>query len=156
MRWNNWFYTGVGNLLQSSEQDIKLQTNVGGGIGRYLKNTNSATIAVFGGLAWQNTRYNQSVVTQPGQNTAAILVGAAAELFKFNKTNLTMKATVFPAISQPGRVYSNVDATYYVKFWGDFTWNLSFYGNWDNEPPAHFSGSNYGTSSGLGWTFGNK
>ena len=42
------------------------------------------------------------------------------------------------------------------KFFHNFTWNISFYGNWDNQPPAGFSGSNYGTSSGLGWTFGNK
>lgn len=69
---------------------------------------------------------------------------------------MTLTAAVFPAISQPGRVYTNVSATYYVKFWSDFTWNLSFYGNWDNQPPATFSGSNYGTSTGLGWTFGNK
>jgi hypothetical protein len=45
--------------------------------------------------------------------------------------------------------------TYYVKFFGNFTWNLSFYGNWDNRPPAHLAGSDYGASSGLGWTFGN-
>jgi hypothetical protein len=152
--WNNWFYTGIGNFLQSSEQNIQLQTNMGAGIGRYLKNSNRATIAVFGGLAWQNTRY--SALEQGTQNTAAVLIGAGAELFKFNKTNLTLKGTVFPAISQPGRVYTNFNATYYVKFLSDFTWNFSFYGNWDNQPPAHFSGSNYGTSSGLGWTFGNK
>jgi len=36
------------------------------------------------------------------------------------------------------------------------TWNVSFYGSWDNRPPPTFSGSDYGTSSGLGWTFGNR
>jgi hypothetical protein len=49
-----------------------------------------------------------------------------------------------------------VNANYYVKFFSNFTWNVSFYGNWDNQPPLHFSGSNYGTSSGLGWAFGNR
>ena len=157
LRWNNWFYTGIANLLQSSEQDIQLQTNLGGGIGRYLKNTNRSTIIVFGGLAWQNTRYSQTNgLQQFNQNTAAGLAGAIVELFKFNNTNLTITGTVFPAISQPGRVYTNLNATYYLKFYNDFTWNLSFYGNWDNQPPHNFSGSNYGMSSGLGWTFGNK
>jgi hypothetical protein len=50
----------------------------------------------------------------------------------------------------------NTDTPYYVIFFGNFTWNLSCYGNWDNEPPPHFAGSNYGISSGLGWTCGNK
>ncbi len=156
LRWNNWFYTGVGNFLQSSEQGIDLQSNLAGGIGRYLKNTNHSTIAVIGGMAWQNTRYSQLVADQASQSVGAFLVGAQVELFKFDKTNLTINASTFPSYSQPGRVFTSTNVTYYVKFLGDFTWNVSFYGNWDNQPPPHFNGSDYGTSSGLGWTFGNK
>ncbi len=156
LRWDQWFYTGLGSALQSSEQDIDLQSNIGGGIGRYLKNTNRATIAAFAGLAYQNTRYSQSEGALPSQNVLAVMIGASAELFKFNKTNLTIAANVYPAISQPGRVYSDLNATYYIKFWSDLTWNLSFYGNWDNQPPERFSGADYGTSIGLGWKFGNK
>lgn len=156
LRWENWFYTGVGAFLQSSEQDIALQSTIGGGLGRYLKNTNHATIALFGGLAYQNARYSQTATHQASQNTAAALAGINADLFKFNKTNLSLQASVLPAINQPGRVFANVNTTYYIKFWGNFTWNISFYGNWDNQPPPTFSGSDYGTSTGLGWTFGNK
>ena len=39
LRWNNWFYSGTGNFLQSSVQGIDLQTTLGGGVGRYLRNT---------------------------------------------------------------------------------------------------------------------
>lgn len=155
MRWDNWFYTGLGSLLQSTEQDISLQSSVGGGIGRFLRNTNRSRIAVYGGLAYQNTKYNQTTA-DPSQNTVAALVGASAELFKFNKTNLTINTNIIPAFNQPGRVYTTLNATYWMKFWGNFTWNVSFYGNWDNQPPPTFSGSDYGTSTGLGWTFGNR
>jgi hypothetical protein len=155
MRWDNWFYTGVGSFLQSTEQRIQLQSNVGGGMGRFVTNTNHSTITLFSGLAYQNTRYSQTETQPPIQNTAAAMVGVNAGLFKFDKTKLTVGAIAFPALNQAGRVYSNVNATYYLKFWGNFTWNLSFYGNWDNQPPAHFSGSDYGMTSGLGWTFGN-
>jgi hypothetical protein len=156
LQWNNWFYTGVGAFLQSSEQNINLQSNLAGGIGRYLKNTNHATIAVAGGMAWQNTNYSQSADLHGSQKVAAAMVAANVELFKFDKTNLTIQGSVFPALSEPGRVYNNVNLTYYVKFFGNFTWNFSFYGNWDNQPPPNSAGSNYGASSGLGWTFGNK
>ncbi len=81
---------------------------------------------------------------------------ADCKLFQFNKTNLSFTANVFPAISQPGRVYTNFNATYYIKISGTLSWNVSFYGNWDNQPPPTFSGSDYGTSSGLSITFGNK
>jgi hypothetical protein len=156
LRWNNWYYSGLGNFLQSSTQDIQLQTNLSGGIGRYLKNTNHAKISVLAGFAWQNTRYSHSTNSQNNPNIAAAVVAADVKLFKFDKTNLDVSATVFPALSQPGRVFFNTNITYYVKLFRNFTWNVSFYGNWDNQPPAHFSGSDYGTSSGIGWKFGNR
>jgi hypothetical protein len=156
-RWsNNWFYTGVSNFLQSSTQDISLQSNIGAGIGRYLKDTNRATIWVTGGIAWQNTKYSQSVQSQTRQNVAAAMASAHVQVFKFKKTNLTADAFAFPALSQPGRVYFNTDVAYYIKLFGSIDWNISFYGNWDNQPPTHFSGSDYGTSSGISYTFGNK
>jgi len=154
--WNNWFYSGIGNFLESSEQGINLQSTLGGGIGRYLKNTNRASIALLGGVAWQQTRYQPTVVPLGSQNVASALIGADVRLFKFDKTNLTATANILPALSQPGRVRFDTDVSYYIKLISNLSWNITFYGNWDNRPPAGFSGSDYGTSSGLSWTFGLK
>ena len=156
LRWDNWFYEGIGTFLQSSEQQIKLQTSLGGGVGRFVRHTNHESIAVMGGLAWQNTRYDQTDVTQSAQNVASALLAAEIKLYRFNKTNLDVTASLFPALSEPGRVRFNLNTSYYVKLFSNLTWNISFYGNWDNLPPPGFSGSDYGTSSGLGWTFGNR
>ena len=84
------------------------------------------------------------------------MITANAKLFRFNKTHLDVMANVFPALSDPGRVFSNLNVTYYIKLSGSLSWNVSFYGNWDNQPPPTFSGSDYGTSSGLSITFGNR
>ncbi|MGC1649344.1 MAG: DUF481 domain-containing protein [Candidatus Sulfotelmatobacter sp.] len=156
LRWNNWFYAGVGDFLQSSVQGISLQTSLGGGLGRYLKNTNRTSISVLGGTAWQGTSYQQSAVSTNPRNLAAGLFYANAKFFQFSKTNLNVTAGLLPAISDPGRVHFNTNASYYVKLIGNLKWNVSFYGSWDNRPPAGFSGSDYGTSSGLTWTFGLK
>jgi len=59
-----------------------------------------------------------------------------------------------PALSEPGHVRFNTNISYFVKIFGDLKWNTSFYGNWDNRPPPGFSSSDYGTSSGVSWTFG--
>ncbi len=154
--WNNWFYAGLGSFLQSSEEGIALQSNLGGGVGRYLKNTNRTTIAVLGGMAWQNTNYEQTVAPVGKQNMAAAILFAEARIFKFSKTNLDVNASLFPALSEPGRLRFSTNSTYYVKIVSNLKWNFSFYGNWDNRPPPGFSGSDYGTSSGLSWTFGLK
>jgi hypothetical protein len=156
LRWKNWYYSGVSTFLQSSEQEIQLQTNLSAGIGRYLKNTNHAKVSVLAGLAWQNTRYSQSTNSQDNPNIGAAMLAADLRLFRFDKTNLDVSGTVFPALSQPGRVFFNTNATYFVKLFRHLTWNVSFYGNWDNQPPSHFSSSDYGTSSGIGWKFGNR
>jgi hypothetical protein len=156
LRWNNWFYEGMGIFLQSSEQDINLQTTLGAGIGRYLKNTNNAQISLLGGFGWQNTAYRPTIQPQGNQSLATAVVAGDMSFFRFNKTKLDLTAIVLPALSQPGRVHFNTNASYYIKLFSNLTWNISFYGNWDTRPPANFSGSDYGTSSGLGWTFGNK
>ena len=154
--WNNWFYAGIGAFLQSSEQGIALQSTVGGGVGRYLKNTNRASISVIVGPAWQNTNYKRSGVPVNNQNLVAAILYGDVQLFKFSKTNLDVTAAVLPALSDPGRIRFNTNASYYIKIVSNLKWNLSFYGNWDNRPPPGFSGSDYGTSSGLSWTFGLK
>lgn len=154
--WNHWFYSGLGTFLQSSEQGIVLQSTVGGGVGRDLKNTNAGRLSVLVGAAWQNTNYKPSIISIHNQNIAAGLIYAEARLFKFSKTNLDLSATLLPAISDPGRVRFDTNASYYIKIFSNLKWNLSFYGNWDNRPPPGFSGSDYGTSSGVSWTFGLK
>jgi hypothetical protein len=154
--WNNYFYSGLGSFLQSSAQGITLQTTIGAGIGRYLKNTNQSKISLLGGLAWQGTNYQPSIVPVGNQNLAAAVIALDLNLFRFNKTNLNVTATLFPALSEPGRVRFNANATYYVKLVSNLSWNVSFYGNWDSRPPVGFSGSDYGSSSGVSWTFGLK
>jgi Protein of unknown function, DUF481 len=153
LRWNNWFYEGLGTFLQSSEQSIVGQTTAGGGVGRYLKNTNLARISVLAGFVGQNTNYQQNI---DQQNLASGLIVAKLQFFRFNKTNGDVTAALLPVISEPGRVKFNMNATYYIKLTGNLSWNVSVYDNWDSRPPDNLSGSDYGSSSGLSWTFGNK
>jgi hypothetical protein len=156
LRWNNWFYSGRGSFLQSSVQGIDLQTTLGGGVGRYLRNSNQASLYVLSGFAWQNAQYKTYTSKQGAQNSAAALVAAELTIFRFKKTDLDVSAAILPGISEPGRVRADTNASYYIKLFSDLSWNFSFYGNWDNQPPATLSGSDYGTSSGLSWTFGTR
>jgi hypothetical protein len=156
LRWNNWYYTGLADFLQSTVQGIQLQTTLGGGIGRYLKNTGRTTFKVYGGFAWQRINYQEALILSPTQQVTSALVGTSLNLFRFDKTTLAVNATVLPALSQPGRVHLNLNTSYYVKLWGKINWNFTVYGNWDNQPPPGFVGSDYGATSGISVTFGNR
>jgi putative salt-induced outer membrane protein YdiY len=154
--WQNYFYEGLGNFLQSSVQGITLQTTLGGGIGHFFKNTNNTTIAILGGVGWQGTDYTPSADVKGTQSLATGLFAGQVELFKFKKSNFDALVTIFPNFSDPGRVRLNLDASYFLKIFQNLSLNVSFYGNWDNQPPSGLPGSDYGTSSGLRWTFGAK
>jgi hypothetical protein len=154
--WNNWFYAGYASFMQSSVQEINLQTTLAAGVGRYIKNTNRSSIYVVGGLGWQNVGYGQNTADQGSQNTAVGFVAGQVKVFKFKKTNLDVSASLLPAITDAGRVHFNANAVYYVKLIQDLSWNFSFYGSWDSRPPSTLPKSDYGTSSGLSWTFGNR
>jgi Protein of unknown function, DUF481 len=62
MPWNNWFYTGLGDILQSSVLGVQQQYTLGAGVGRDIKNTGSTFFSVYGGFAWQQIHYQQQVV----------------------------------------------------------------------------------------------
>lgn len=149
--WNNWFYTGVGNYLQSSQQGIDLQTTLGGGIGRFFKNTDRTRISASGGFAWQDTQYSSSV--NPSQKAVAGLIAGSVQLFVFKKTSLALDGSLLPVLNQPGRVRFYTNAAYSIQIIKNLWWKFSFYGNWDNKPPVHLSGSDFGSSSGLSYSF---
>jgi len=90
------------------------------------------------------------------QNLATGLIVGEVKLFRFNKTNLPFTGLLMPILSEPGRVKYSMNSSYNIKITSNLSWNVSFYGNWQNQPPPHFQGSDYGTSSGLSWTFGMK
>ena len=100
MRWNNWFYEGLGGFLQSSEQGISSQTGAGGGIGRYLKNTSHARVSVLGGLGGQNTNYLQNNVPQ---NLATTLIATNLQFFIFNGDHVRASTSVLMQADHLGR-----------------------------------------------------
>jgi hypothetical protein len=151
----NFFIAGTYGLLQSSVQQIERQTILAGTIGRFLKNTNRVRLTIQGGLGGQRTIYSSSVEGTV-QNTAVALISSDLQVFSFKKSRLDLTATVVPALTESGRVFTRFNAAYYLKVFGKIDWNLSIYGNWDTRPPLNFSGSDYGTSTGLSYTFGNR
>jgi putative salt-induced outer membrane protein YdiY len=153
--WTNYFYAGTAGFLQSSVQGIDRQTSLGLGIGRFVKNSNRFRFSLMGGAGWQKDRYS-TALDQQTQNIAVAVATTNLQLFLFKKTRLSIDSSVAPTISPSGRLFSRVNMSYYLKVFGKIDWNLSFYGNWDTRPPAGLPSSDYGSSTGLSYSFGNK
>lgn len=155
-RWKNYFYAGSGGYLQSSVQGIEKQLNVGAGIGKFLQNTGRTQFSVLGGLGVQRTDYNDTTVEQRTQNIGVGILSSNLDIFRFKKTRLSATASLIPALTDPGRVFAKANTSYYLKVFGKLDWNFSFYGNWDSRPPEGLQKSDYGTSTGLSYSFGNR
>jgi hypothetical protein len=151
----NYFYGGSVGFLQSSTQGIERQASIGGGVGRFFKNTNRVRFSVLGGAGWQSTSYVPTT-SETSQKIIVGLISSNLQIFTFKKTTLDLTGSLAPAINAQGRLFSKINATYYLKVFGKIDWNFSFYGNWDTDPPPHLASSDYGTSTGLSYSFGNK
>jgi hypothetical protein len=152
--WKNYYYSAFGGFLQSSAQGIDLRRRGGIGAGRYFKNTNRVRMSMLLGPVWQHVNYRTVIVPVASQQIYGAAILTNLNIFLFKKTNLTLRSTVAPALSESGRLFADTDLSYYWKIFGDLSWNVSFYGNWDTRPPPTFAGTDYGYSSGIKWTFG--
>lgn len=148
-----WYYSGAAEFLQSSQQGINLQTMLGGGIGRFLKDSNAVRLAITADLAVQQTRYAPSTGSQSPPNALAGMINGDLHLFRFKKTSLDVTASALPVLTELGRVRTYLNTAYSIQIISNFWFKVSFYGNWDNRPPAAFSGSDYGVSSSISYSF---
>ncbi|HYI97274.1 MAG TPA: DUF481 domain-containing protein [Bryobacteraceae bacterium] len=148
-----WYYSGAAELLQSSQQGINLQTTLAGGLGRFVKDTNTTRIAVTADLAVQQTRYEPSTGSQSSRNALAAMFVVDLHVFRFKKSSFDATASVLPLLTEAGRVRSYVNTAYSIQIINNLWFRTSFYGNWDNKPPMNLSSSDYGVSSGISYSF---
>lgn len=77
-------------------------------------------------------------------------------MFRYDspKTDITTDATLFPSLTSWGRVRAEIDISATREIVSDFTFILSFYDSYDNEPPDEGAAKNdYGVVTSVGWTF---
>lgn len=149
MRWDQWYYAGTAAFLRSSTQHIAFQSVWGGGLGYYLSNTPALQFGITAGVAYLDSRYRDD----GDEKSLVLLLTGDLHIFQFKKTELTLTPVLLPSITDRGRVHFNVNSMYKIQIVSNFWWNISFYGNWDNRPPFASGHADYGTSSGLTYTF---
>jgi len=148
-----WYYSGAAEFLESSQQGISLQTTLAGGLGRFLRDSNTTRLAVTADLAVQQTRYKTSTDAHSPSNALGAMFVADLHLFRFKKTSFDLDASVLPVLTEIGRVRSYLNSAYSIQVINNLWFKVSFYGSWDNRPPANFSGSDYGVSSSISYSF---
>ncbi len=147
------FYMGIADFLQSNEQQLDLRTTLGGAVGHMFSYTNNSFIAVFGGADWNRERYSSEATVDRNGNSAEAVLGTQVNFFRFKTTNILADARVYPSLTDLGRVRFDLNTSMKLKLAKDLYWTSGFYLNFDSRPPQNLPKSDYGSTSGLGWTF---
>jgi len=150
-----YFWTGFVGGEHNQEQQLDLRLTAGGGVGRYLIQTNRTVLSMNVGLAGNRERYIGE--DEFGQWTAEGILTTSYDYFFFGtrKTSVSASLNLLPSLTTSGRYRINFNSSLRRKFAWDLTVALSLTTTYDSKPPtggdAQKSDNRVITS--VGWTF---
>jgi hypothetical protein len=150
---SNWYGGGIANFLSSSEQQIDLQTTLGGALAIRPIYTNKTNISLIGGVAFTTQRDASNTTSTASTNNVDAAAAVQFSTFRFDSTDFDTTLWVYPGLTTPGRVRLTLNQDVYYKFFRDFYIRGSFYDNYDNRPVVGAPSNNLGVTSTIGWSF---
>jgi putative salt-induced outer membrane protein YdiY len=149
---HRWYVGGLFDLLHSDQQSLDLRTTVGAIAGRNVVQTENTRLSLFGGIAGTRERYSESI-GQPRTTNADAIAGADFATFRFNRTDIRSRFSLFPSLTTPGRMRLQATSDLRIKIVKDLWWGFHVYENFDSKPPVRADQNDLGVSTSLGWKF---
>jgi hypothetical protein len=148
----DWNPIGIGQLERNDELGIDRRTSIGGGMARYLRDTNQSRFGFSGALVRSFEDDAGSVETT--KDTEA-LVAMNLEWFRYDEPELdvSMAFTLYRRLSGSKEPRGNVDVNVRWEIFKDFFWGLSVYYTYDGQAESEEEASDYGSFTSLGWKF---
>jgi hypothetical protein len=156
----NWylpkdFYLAIStSFLENDELQLDLRSTIKAGFGFFIFRTNELYLKVEGGVAYNNEQYFESpdidIDPNPRRSEEGY-IGTELNLFDIGDLNLMSSLTVFPSLSESGRVRSDFkfEAKYDLPF--DLYIKAGTTVNYDNRPAVEGGEYDYVINTGLGW-----
>jgi putative salt-induced outer membrane protein YdiY len=149
---DRWYWAALGSLERNDELNINLRTLVGTGYGRFLVQTGRTLWSFTGGLAVVN---EQLAGDEEAETSVEGFFNTDYEFFTYDtpKTTLTTSLTLYPSLTQSGRVRGQLDFGLRRELVTDLFIELSVYDSYDSKPPDDGETNDYGIVTSLGYTF---
>jgi hypothetical protein len=147
-----WYGGGIANFLTSSEQQVKLRTSAGGGVGHVNTGRHNSLTLTEGIVITHETDAPAATSPEP-RSSLDNLVALDYSNAKFGRFTFDTSVTSYIGLTNDGRIrvttnqnaYYTLDAGPYVRF--------SFYDYYDSHPTLGAPVDNYGGLVSLGWSF---
>jgi len=149
---DRWYWAALGSFERNDELDLDLRSLAGAGYGRFLVQTGRTLWSVTGGLAVVN---EQLAGDEEAQTSAEAFFNTEYEFFTYDtpKTTLTTSLTIFPSLTESGRVRGSLDFALRRELITDLFVELSVYDTYDSDPPPDAENNDWGIVTSLGYTF---
>lgn len=153
LRRSNWYGGVIANFLSSTEQQIALQTTLGGAVAVRPIYTNKTNLSIIGGLGATFQRDASDTTSTASKYSIDAAAAAQFSTFRFDSVTFETTLWVYPSLTTTGRIRMTLNQDIYYKFYKDFYIRGSFYDNYDNRPVVGAPSNNLGITSTVGWSF---
>ena len=149
---NRWFSNGNLTFEQNDELGLDLRTSIGGGVGRYLVQSNRMLWSLDAGL--QVSRENLGATDEETDSLEATFT-AQWDWFIFQDPELDWSTTVqlVPSLTESGRVRGELDTALQWEIMNDLKWGFSLYGSFDNQASETAEKTDYGINTTVTYEF---
>ena len=129
------------------------RTSIGAGGGRYLRQTNSSTLSLTGGLQLSRENVRGGL---DDEDTVEAFATLSWDWFRYDTPELdfSTELQIIPNLTDAGRVRTELDVSIKWEMIEDLFWELEIYDSFDTDPVIQGAEKNdYGVVTSLGWEF---
>jgi hypothetical protein len=148
---DRYFWNAMAAFERNQELGLDLRSLLGGTAGRYFVQTSRMHFQANAGLALSA----EDRTDGKSQDSLEGVIRSSFDFFELSvpMTRFSANLSVFPGITESGRVRVDTNIKLRNEFVRDFFWDLSFYSNYDNQPAQGADERDYGVITSLGATF---
>ena len=146
------FNTWLVGLDSNDALGVDLRLYAGGAMGKYFIKNNNTWFSVSGGL--MATQENPEKAES--ENNLEGVFSARYRYFRYAtpERSFDTSLSIYPSITDFGRVRSNLRSTFKLEFFEDLFWSMEFYATHDNEPLTEGAEKlDYGVITAIGWSY---
>jgi len=150
-----WSAVALGQFEQNDELGLDHRWTYGGAGQRVLKRSNRAEVSLGLGLVGIEEKFTSATQGTTASSSVEGLVNFAWEAFRFDSPKLDFGTNVslFPSLSDLGRVRGQAEIRIKYELFSDFNVGTQFTDNFDSRPPEDVSKNDYIATLTIGWSY---
>ena len=155
-RKSRWFTDWFTSVERNDEQGVDRRLSVGGGLGKYLVQSNKNQISLLVGLVATRTTLAAADPEPVGTETTDAEAKFSVKYLHRSldpSSDMTFTTDIFPQLQDFSSFRSNSNLTLRREIIDDLFFDLSFYYTYLSKPPEGAEKDDYGVVTSIGYSF---